>query len=215
MKRIYTLIFASYLLLSYSYAQEEIWELKKEDEGIKVYLMDIEGSNTKAYKAEALVESKLSAIVAVLKDVQNHDRLFTDNIENELLETSDTFQVYYAVTDIPWPLADRDGVYSYRFRQDYYSKDVKVIIQSEPGFVPEKKGLVRVEKAEGYWLLEPVDYNKVLVTFQMHAESGGNIPSWLVNMFLVDSPMKYIKNLRERVTLDRYKSQKFGFLVEY
>jgi hypothetical protein len=210
-------LFLSFIIVIISFptfSQGE-WELRKEDEGIKVYTREVEGSKIQEYKAEALVDASLSEIVAVLKDVENHDKLFSHNIVNELLEQTDTFQVQYSVTDIPWPMSDRDGVFSYRYKQDYFSKDVYVYIKAETGYVEENKKYVRISDAKGFWLLEPMDTKKVQVTFQMHANSGGNIPSWLINMFIVDSPLKDMKNLRERVKLDRYTDQKFDFLVEY
>jgi len=203
------------VFLSFSTFSQGDWELRKEDEGIEVYTRDVEGSKIQEFKAEAIVDASLSEIVAVLKDVENHDKLFSNNIVNDLLEQNDTFQVQYSVTDIPWPMSDREGVFSYRYKQDYFSKDVHVYIKAEKGYVEDNKKHVRILDARGFWLLEPLDTKKVRVTFQMHANSGGNIPSWLINMFIVDSPMKDMKNLRERVKLDRYDDQKFDFLMEY
>ena len=90
---------------------QENWELQKEDEGIKVYTAEVEGSEIKAFKAVAVMEGKLSNFVAVLKDVEAYQELFNSNMYSELLEQTDTMQIQYSQTKVPWPISDRDGVY--------------------------------------------------------------------------------------------------------
>lgn len=196
------------------YAQEE-WELKKDDDGIKVYTRYIEGSDIKAFRAETVVEGKLSSLVAILKDVDTYPELFNSNERADLIEESDTSVLYYSQTAVPWPLKDRDGVYLTRFSQHYGNKEVTALVESAEGIRPENEGYVRVIKANGFWKFLPVDHNKVEVIFQMQADPGGKIPGWVVNLFLVDSPFKDLQNLRERVNLERYANHKFNFLVDY
>lgn len=202
------------LLITSSFSQEN-WELQKEDEGIKVYTAEVEGSDLRAFKATAVMEGKLSSFVAVLKDIEAFPELFSSNNFAELIEQTDTFQLQYSRTKIPWPISDRDGVYANTFSQHYGFKTVTVTVESIDGIRPEEDGYVRMEKAKGFWMLNPVDHNAVEVTYQMHAEPGGNLPAWVINMFLVDSPLKDLKSMRERVKLPEYSNQKFDFLIEY
>ncbi|MEZ5146263.1 MAG: START domain-containing protein [Bacteroidales bacterium] len=132
-----------------------------------------------------------------------------------ILEQNDTIQWYYSVTAVPWPLKDRDGIYCFHFKQNYQNKIVTIKVVADPDRMPENDGIVRIRKAEGTWTLEPMDINKVRVTLEMHGEPGGSIPDWIANMFVVDSPIKDFKNLRERIALDQYKNKKYDFLVEY
>lgn len=197
-----------------SFAQEN-WELQKEDEGIKVYTSTVEGSDIRAFKAEAVMEGKLSNFVAVLKDIDAFPELFSSNKYAQLIEQSDTFQLQYSQTAIPWPITDRDGVYANSFRQHYGFKTVTVTVETINGIKPEQEGFVRMEKAEGFWKFHPVDHNRIEVTYQMHAEPGGKIPAWIINSFLVDSPIKDLKTLRERIKHPKYANKKYDFLVEY
>lgn len=191
------------------------WELKKEKDGIKVYLRDVEGSRIQEFKAEAILDGKLSSIVAVLKDVNSYTDLYKHTKEARLLNENDTFSVYYIVTNLPWPLTDRDAVYSSTYSQQYDTKLVRIDIKLETGYMEENGDYIRMEKATGLWLLHPVDVNKVEVTYQMLADPGGKIPGWVINMFLVDTPVEDIKVLQERVKLEKYANRKFDFLVDY
>jgi hypothetical protein len=199
--------------VNFCYGQSD-WELKKEKDGIKVYLRDIEGSDIQEYKAEAVLEGKVSAFIAVMKDVNNYPELYDHTKEVKLIEENDTSHIHYLVTNTPWPVKDRDAVYLNTYKQFYDTKLVRVDISAVKGYMDKTDDYVRMEKAEGYWLFYQIDPDKVEVTYQMHAEPGGNIPTWVINMFLVDTPIEDIKMLQKRSRQDIYLNRKFNFLVE-
>ena len=190
------------------------WELKKEEDGIKVYLREVEGSKIQEYKAEAILKGKVSSYIAVMKDVNSYAELYEHTKEVRLINENDTFHVHYLVTDTPWPVKDRDAVYSSTYSQHYDTKLVRIDMKIETGYEDENDDYVRMEKADGYWLFDQVEPNKVEIIYQMHAEPGGSIPNWVINMFLVDTPIEDIKMLQERAQLEKYANQKFDFLIE-
>ena len=190
------------------------WELKKEEDGIKVYLREVEGSKIQEYKAEAILKGKVSSYIAVMKDVNSYAELYEHTKEVRLINENDTFHVHYLVTDTPWPVKDRDAVYSSTYSQHYDTKLVRIDMKIETGYEDENDDYVRMEKADGYWLFDQVEPNKVEIIYQMHAEPGGSIPNWVINMFLVDTPIEDIKMLQERAQLEKYSNQKFNFLIE-
>lgn len=212
MKQIIAL-FIGFITILNIHAQSD-WELKKEEDGIKVFLRDVEGSKIQEYKAEAILKGKISNYIAVMKDVNSYDELYEHTKEVKLLFENDTFHVHYIATNTPWPVKDRDAVYSSTYRQYYDTKIVRIDMKIESGYVAEKDDYVRMEKADGYWLFDQVEPNKVEVIYQMLAEPGGSIPTWVVNMFLVDTPIEDLKKLQERAQLEQYANQKFNFLIE-
>lgn len=213
MKKV-TLIILSLFYITTNFAQAE-WELKKEDDGVKVYTREIEGSSLKAFKAEAVMKGKLSSFVAVLQDVESYIYLFNDMTEATLIEITDTFHIHVTETNVPWPVDDRYGVYSNSYSQRYDHKTVTVKVNALEGYTSDRKGKVRITKAKGQWTIHPVGDDNVDVTFEMHVEPGGSVPTWMINMFLVDTPLKDMKTLRERVMLPQYQNKEFDFLVEY
>jgi len=196
------------------FAQTE-WELQKEDEGIKVYTREVEGSKIQEYKAIAIVDGKLSSVIAVMKDINNYPEFLKNLIESRLLDANDTFQLHYLINKTPWPVTNRDGVFSSVFSQQYDTKLVKMTVKLEKEYVLENDNCVRMEEAKGFWLFYPLDTDKVEITYQMLIDPGGSIPSWVLNMFIVDTPIKDLKAIRERVKLEKYDNVKYDFLVDY
>jgi len=190
------------------------WELKKDKDGIKVYLREVEGSDIHEYKAEAILEGKVSSYIAVMKDVDAYPELYKHTKEVKLINENDTFHVHYIATNTPWPVKDRDAVYSSTYSQHYDTKLVRIDMKIEQGYMKPNDDYVRMEKATGFWLFYQIEPNKVEVTYQMHAEPGGSIPDWIINMFLVDTPLEDMKMLQERARLEKYQNRKFDFLIE-
>ncbi|MCD4682619.1 MAG: START domain-containing protein [Bacteroidales bacterium] len=213
MKKLLT-IFLCLLLTASIYSQGE-WEIRKEEDGIKVYTRKVEGSKIQEFKAIAIMDAKLSSVIAVMKDVNNYPDFLKNLVETRLLEANDTFQMHYLINKTPWPVTDRDGIFSSVFSQYYDTKLVKMTVKFEKDYVLENDKCVRMEDATGFWLFDPLETNKVEVTYQMHIDPGGNIPSWVLNMFIVDAPIKDLKAIRERVKLEKYENIKYDFLIDY
>lgn len=57
-----------FLFISFISAAQE-WELKDEQDGIKVYTRSVPNSDIKAVKVEATVEATLSQLAAVILDI--------------------------------------------------------------------------------------------------------------------------------------------------
>jgi hypothetical protein len=74
-----------------------------------------------------------------------------------------------------------------------------VNVNGIPDYIPHIKGIVRMEKADGFWLLNSLDGKKINITYQMHVEPGGIIPAWLVNPFIKNVPYSTFEELRKIV----------------
>jgi len=190
------------------------WELRKEKDGIKVYTREIEGSKIQEYKAIAIVDAKLSSAIAVIKDVENYPEFLENIIEAKLIESSDTTQTHYLINKTPWPVTNRDGIFRSVFSQYYDTKLVKMTVNLVKDYELENKKCVRMKEAIGFWLFDPIESDKVEITYQMHIDPGGSIPAWVLNMFIVDAPIDDLKAIRERVKMEKYENVKYDFLVE-
>jgi hypothetical protein len=69
-------------------------------------------------------------------------------------------------------------------------------LEGVPTFIPEESGFVRVTEVEGFWKLTPKSAGTTEVTYQVHTEPGGSVPSWLANKFVVDAPFNTLKALK-------------------
>lgn len=192
------LVFISALNLS---AQEN-WNLVKEEAGIKVFTKTESGSRYKAFKAEMQVECKIGDIIYVLKNTNTINNWVVNCKGVKLLETKENEQFYYIETSLPLPFQNRDMVYHFQYI-NINPGQVKVLVTGIPDYVQPEKGIVRMAKANGYWLLNSIDTNKTDVTYQMHVEPGGLIPAWLANPFIKNVPFSTFKELRNIVQKSR------------
>ena len=70
-------------------------------------------------------------------------------------------------------------------------------LEGVPKYIPEEKGFVRVAKVDGFWKFVPKG-DQIEVTYQVHTEPGGSVPSMVANKFVVDAPFNTLKALKER-----------------
>jgi hypothetical protein len=54
-----------------------------------------------------------------------------------------------------------------------------------------------VAEVKGFWKLVPKG-DATEVTYQVHTEPGGSVPSWLANKFVVEAPFNTLKHLKAR-----------------
>ena len=192
------------------------WRLDKDDEGIQVYLRDTSGSALKSFKGTMTVNRSLSSLLAVLEDISSYPRwLHNCRSAKTLKQVSETELVNYIVTDMPWPVADRDAVVATSRTQNKSNKRVEIKLLAEPKFVSKVAGKVRIEKMNGRWLFTPIEKDKVNVVYEMSIDPGGNIPKWVVNALAVDLPFYTLKKLRKISKVDKYANAKIKGILEY
>src|SRR5580765_5071510 len=103
------LFIISLSLSKFSFADSTDWVLKKNENGIAVYTRYAEGSHLKEVRVVNVVESSLSGLVALLLDIKNYPNwIYACSEASVLKEINNHEQYQYQVTDVPWPVSDRD-----------------------------------------------------------------------------------------------------------
>lgn len=179
---------------------EDNWELGKEKNGISVYTRVMEGSKLKEYMAVCEVDATPEQLVAILYDIDNYVNWMASVKEAELLE-KDGENVFYVYSEVkvPFPFDNRDQVTKSVIVDDPDSDKKIIEVEIVPDYRPEKKGVVRIPFGEGNWEFIPLENGKTKVNHRFGADPGGSIPAWVVNMFLVDAPVKTMEGLKEQV----------------
>lgn len=185
------------------------WKLAKEKKGIQVYTRFMEGEKFKEYKTIAEVDASAEELINILLDVASYSKWMAHVKLAEILEMDgdDRFYVYSEVS-LPWPFDNRDEVTLSVISRDEVSKEIQIEISIIPDYIPEKKGIVRMPSGKGLWVFTPHESGKTQVYHQFGGDPGGNIPAWIVNMFLVDGPYKTMLSLQEVVAKKSYKKKK-------
>lgn len=190
------IFFASFLIINSASATE--WKLKKEDTGIEIYTRSAEGSSFDEFKGlMTLSNTSLADVLDVILDVSNYTNLFPDCISAEILKQDGKYyDIHYFAVKAPWPVKDRDAVYESITTVSDDGKHARVELKPLGDYVKEKKGFIRLHKGTGYWELEEISSNTVLVTYQFRGDPGGKIPAWLANSTVVSNPFQTLTNLR-------------------
>ena len=188
------------LVVSLLFTQSAIaaeWDLQREENGITIYTRPVPNSGIREFKGIAEVDHNPQMILALLRDSDRFKTWFPNTPESKLVERNGNVSVQYSVMDAPWPVSDRDNVLRSVTTHDDATGQIQIQVAAAPDAYPERPDRVRVKKATGNWILEPLSDYKTRVTFQMHLEPGGGIPEWLTNARVVDSPFEALTNLRE------------------
>ncbi len=204
-----TLIFSTYV------EANSKWRLDKDEEGIKIYLRNTPGSALKSFKSTMTVNRSLSSLLTVIEDTRSYPRWLHNCRSAKLLkQVSETEIVNYVVTDMPWPVADRDAVISASRSQNKSNKRIEIKLRAEPKLLSKVAGKVRIENMHGRWLLTPQGKDKVNVIYEMSIDPGGNIPKWVVNAMAVDLPFYTLDKLRKISKEDKYANAKVKGILD-
>jgi hypothetical protein len=65
--------------------------------------------------------------------------------------------------------------------------------------IPEKPEMVRIKNYWQKWTVQPLEQGNVRVIMEGLVDPSGNIPAWLINMTITETPIKVIQSLKEMV----------------
>ncbi len=173
------------------------WELKKNKEGIQVFIKKIPGSPLHAFKGTMELASNLDDIQALFEDIEGYTEWSPNAKFVKPLEKAGNKRIFYLQTNAPWPVTDRDGIYQFEFTKT--AQQLTIRSTCLPDYLPVKKDHIRVPKSEGSWQFTVQEQGKLQVIYQNHSDPGGSIPGWLANSAVVNLPFESLKNLRQMV----------------
>jgi len=205
LKKIFTTVWLALGLLP-AFAQTQ-WQLRTEKDGIKVYSSDVADSKIKAIKVIGEFYATPAQLAAVVMDVNTAtDWVYHLKSSTLIKKVSSNELYYYAEVNLPWPAANRDFVAHLTVTQNPQTKAITIDGPAVPGYVPVKKGLVRIDNSVGKWIITPIGPNQVRVEYSIHVDPGGSLPSWLVNMFADQAPVQIFKNLKNELHKPVYRN---------
>ena len=178
-------------------AQAEDWKVAKDEDGIKVSLSDVPGSDYKAYRGVAVINASVGKLRALQEDVAGACAWIHECKLQKVLKHEGDKTWTYSQFNTPWPVTPRDSVLLIT-TQEGADGSITRNLEGQPKYLPEEKGFVRVAEVKGFWKMVPKGPNQTEVTYQVHTEPGGSVPSMLANKFVVDAPFNTLKALRER-----------------
>jgi hypothetical protein len=191
------------------------WNLKADQNGIKVYTRGIEGSNIQEFKAEVIIKSNLSGILMVLDSISEYPKWMKNCNFAERAKKINSLSGYsYYTIKAPWPVTDRDACVLYKMNQDTNSNVVTITLKGVKDFSPNKSGYVRVPSLTGFWQLTPLAKGITKVIYQVHCDVGGYIPAVIINAYITESPLYNLNNLKKIVESPLFPKTSWGKIKE-
>lgn len=191
--RMTAVVGVSMLLAGVAHAED--WQVAKDKDGIQVSLSDIAGSKYKAYRGTTVIKAPLAKVRTLQEDAAGACAWIHECKQQKLLKHEGDDAWTYTQFNTPIMVTPRDSVLKVT---TMVGADGSVTrkLQGVPTYIPEEAGFVRVTQVDGYWKLTPKSADSTEVTYQVHTEPGGSVPSWVANKFVVDAPFETLKSLK-------------------
>lgn len=185
MKALRTLLLFSILLIfvGKTGASVEGWVFIENRQGVTIHSRKLADHTESEFKGALILNQPIEVIGAVLTDIPSYPRWFFNCIQaRKISDNSSTnlnFQIYIVVKT-PWPLWNRDVIYTIESSVDVPSGKIMVWGKAvQEASVPIKAKHVRVTDSAIKWVLERLDDNRTMVTFTKRINAGGSIGSYL------------------------------------
>ncbi len=199
--KIYTILAILFFSCILSNAQNtvssdnNIWQLKRNTGGIKIYTKKENNSDILVFKAVTIINAGFSKVASVIQDTK-YCKQWMDRVKTiKILKKINNNNYYtYIETFVPWPFSNRDIILLYNVIKT--DKSIIIKLTSIPDYIPNKPGIVRMKEGTGYWKISKITDHKSLVEYSFFSDPGGNLPNWLTNTFIEDVPFNTLKNLR-------------------
>ena len=196
------------------WAQSE-WTLATNKDDIKVFTKAVPDSKIKAIKVEGVFNASPSQLEALIMDVNSSaDWMYHTKSSTLIKQVSATELYYYSEVSMPWPIQNRDFVAHLIVSQNPQTKVITIQGPTVGGMVPQKTGIVRIKEATGKWTITPLENGQVETEYTLHVDPAGTLPSWLVNMFAAEGPVKIFKAIKVQLQKPVYKSNNLAFASE-
>ena len=176
------------------------WDFIKEKDSIKIYTRVESGRTLKSYKAITDINAPVEKIFTLMEDINNTDwwdKKLT-HIKVLLYEKNKRVQ-YYMVYNLPWPVTDRDLCVDVKITIDTVTGECKFNAVALNGVIPERSDMVRIKDYRQTWTIIPASKEMTHVVLEGFVDPAGIIPNWISNMLIIESPIKAITGLKERM----------------
>jgi hypothetical protein len=181
------------------------WKLKREKNGISIYVREQADSPLKEYKARAVIAHPIHLVSEFLSDLERHPEWVFRCTDLTIIEDQGEQKAKYHTTyDIPWPIKDRDLTVKAVITHHAGGKKIESLSENIILDYPVEKGVIRMPGYREWVILEEIDSTNTLFIAEGYAYPGGTVPAWLVNMFLVDGIYDSVIKTRE-ILLDQEK----------
>lgn len=194
------LSFFIYFLILNTNLSAQQWTFVKSEDGIRLYTRKEEGSSLKSFRGVMEIHSTMDKVCNLIGNVNNHDWWDENLREIKVLSyEKDKYFQYYLVYHVPWPFTDRDLCVEANENIDPVTGRRTIVATPLTNVIPEKPDLIRIKKYWQKWTIQPMDNGMIRITLEGFVNPAGNVPSWLYNMVIIETPLKVMRRVKRFV----------------
>ncbi|NTU53901.1 MAG: cyclase [Chlorobiaceae bacterium] len=182
--------------------------LRLKNDWLKIFTCPVPSSDFLSFVGVATIDAPQHAVLSLLYDIESATEWVWKTREMKVLQelTGDNEgRVVYQLVSAPWPVSDREIITRSTAYMDPETSEAYIKMESLPTFIPENDRYVRVKKLEGAWNILPLAEDRCRVVLRLHIEPAGEIPSWLANIAVIDTPYHTLNNMRDMVKREKYR----------
>jgi ribosome-associated toxin RatA of RatAB toxin-antitoxin module len=184
------------IFLLFSFVNENDWTKSLDKDDIVIYTRSVESSPFHEFLAETEMTGTIDKFREIITDFERYPEWLPDCKSAVIIENPDSNDfTYHMKIKVPFPFSNRDIIQQIVLSESGNTLLVEII--SQPKKMKKNKDFVRMETADGRWIIDKITDEKISIKFQYLADPGGGVPTWLVNTFIVKNPHKTLQNLRE------------------
>jgi hypothetical protein len=202
MIRPFHLFWGSLFLLSSTLVAQPVWELRKDQNGIRIYSRPAKDSKYNELKAVFDLPGTFEQLHAVLLDVSNYKTWVYATTSSILIEKKSAIEmVYYSRISAPWPVSNRDFYSDTRIWIDSGRQQMRVSSRNMDNFPLSKEHIVRIPFLKAEWNITAPSSERLHVEYTLSWDPGGNIPAFLANAFSTNGPLQSFSQLKRKMAL--------------
>ncbi len=180
-------------------SEDDDWQLRKNEEGIKVYTRAKPGAEIYMYKVVTQISVKPEIIYRQVID-------FKENLKHmELVDSlrlldhkKDERYVNYMRFNMPWPVKNREMVMQMLVTQD--QDGIYLESNDVPESLSKSSDNIPIADFQEKWIIKRgASDNQSLITVTGWVDPGGSVPLWVVNLFSARTPFRFISGIIEEV----------------
>ena len=178
------------------------WNLKKEKNGIQVYTKKRAESNIYMYKVKTQINASVQNVYEQVIDFKENLKYMelVDSL-SFLNHRKDVNYINYMRFDMPWPVTNREMVMEMAVH--HHKDSIRLVSNDLPGYAEQNKNYIQVEDFSEEWVIKPnKNENITQITIEGWVNPGGNIPAWIVNLFSVRTPFRFISGILSEIEKD-------------
>ena len=194
----YLFSISGFCLLSGQSKGSDDWKFLRERKDVKVYEKEV-GDRT-AFKGIGIIEGTPEKLVGIIHNPKRWKFWIDDLDEGKLLEKKSDFHfVFLQEIDAMWPVKNREIVFESIISRVGPSQTLLAMQPANHPGAPTKSGRDRAAVTHTSHSLEPLEGNRMQVTFENLSDPEGRIPNFMVDWASKSFPVSIIEGLRKEM----------------